>query len=153
MAEKETFRFTLQGVWSGGRRGVGSISTRGMTAQVSIPADMGGPGIGTNPDELLLAAAANCYLITLASVLENRKLPMRRLTLVSEGEVEREGGRLTYRRIVHRPTIELDGELSAERREEALLAAERAEKACMISQAVRGNVEVAVEAIVRKSGN
>jgi peroxiredoxin-like protein len=148
MAEKETFRFTLQGSWSGGRLGVGTVATGGLTAQVSIPAEMGGPGVGTNPDELLLAAAANCYLITLASVLDNRRLPVRRLTLASEGEVEREGGRLTYRRIVHRPLIELDGELSEEARETALLGAERAEKACMISQAVRGNVEVAVEAKV-----
>lgn len=151
MAEKETFRFTLQGTWSGGRLGVGSVATGGLTAQVSVPAEMGGPGIGTNPDELLLAAAANCYLITLAAVLDNRKLPVRRLTLVSEGEVEREGGKLTYRHIMHRPLIELDGVLSEELRETALLGAERAEKACMVSQAVRGNVEVTVEAIVRSS--
>jgi peroxiredoxin-like protein len=146
----ETFHFTLQGEWSGGRFGSGSLTSGALTSEVSIPAEMGGPGIGTNPDELLLAAAANCYLITLASILENRKLPVRMLSLRSEGVVERDGGRLTYKRIVHRPLIELDAAAADEALETAQMAAERAEKACMISQAVRGNVELAVEAEIRR---
>lgn len=145
----ETFQFTLQGQWHGGRLGSGTLTTGALTSDVSIPAEMGGPGIGSNPDELLLAAAANCYMITLASILENRKLPVRALSLRSEGFVERDGGRLTYKRIVHRPLIELEGEAADEARTTALLSAERAEKACMVSQAVRGNVELAVEAEVR----
>jgi peroxiredoxin-like protein len=147
----DLFHFTLRGEWAGGRLGHGTIATGGLTAQVSIPGEMGGPGVGTNPDELLLAAAANCYLITLASILDNRKLPVRSLTLQSEGTVERDGGRLTYRAIVHRPLIELEGELTDEVRNTALLGAERAEKACMVSQALRGNVAVTVEAEVRRA--
>lgn len=145
----EIFRFALEGHWHGGRLGSGKVTAGALSSSVSIPAEMGGPGIGTNPDELLLAAAANCYLITLASILENRKLPVRSLSLRSEGTVERDGGRLTYKRIVHRPLIELEGTPSDDVRTTALLGAERAEKACMISQAVRGNVELAVEADVR----
>ena len=35
---------------------------------------MDGPGIGTNPDEMLLGAAATCYMITLAAMLERSQI-------------------------------------------------------------------------------
>jgi peroxiredoxin-like protein len=33
--------------------------------KISIPKEMNGPGIGTNPDEMLLGAASTCYIIYL----------------------------------------------------------------------------------------
>jgi peroxiredoxin-like protein len=129
--------------------GSGLLRTDGLDVQASIPKEMGGPGIGTNPDELLLAAAANCYLITLASIMENRKLDVRSLELGSEGTVIRDGGRLAYKRIVHKPVITLAEGAGPEQRELAEQCAHRAEKACMISQALRGNVDLAVEPEIR----
>ncbi len=35
---------------------------------------MDGPGVGTNPDEMLLGAAATCYIITLAAMLERSNI-------------------------------------------------------------------------------
>ncbi len=34
---------------------------------------LGGVGIGTNPDELLVSAASSCYIISLAATLERAK--------------------------------------------------------------------------------
>jgi peroxiredoxin-like protein len=140
----QSFQFSLSGTWQGGRHGKGTIQTEGLTAQVSIPGSMQGPGIGTNPDELLLAAAANCYMITLASILENRRIQVSSFQLHSEAVIVLEGSRLSYQSIVHRPFLVLEGE-SSEQRDLAEQCTYRAEKACMISQALRGNVEVTVE--------
>ena len=68
---------------------------------------MEGPGEGTNPDEMLLGAAATCYIITLAAMLERALIPVAELTLDSEGIVEVMRGIITYRTIIHRPTITL----------------------------------------------
>ncbi|MCL6626498.1 hypothetical protein [Alicyclobacillus shizuokensis] len=54
--------YTYQGRWQGDRQGQGKIMVGGLQSLVSTPAQMGGPGIGTNPDEMLLGAAATCYM-------------------------------------------------------------------------------------------
>ncbi|MBN6189062.1 SACOL1771 family peroxiredoxin [Aneurinibacillus sp. BA2021] len=137
--------FHLRAVWHGGLQGEGQISVGNLQSEVSVPLVMNGPGVGTNPDEMLVGAAATCYLITLASVLENRKLAVSELTLESEGIVVMEGHKPRFHQIIHRPAIVLEQGASEEQLRDAAALAERAEKACMISKALRGNVEVNVE--------
>jgi peroxiredoxin-like protein len=140
----ETFEFTLQASWQGGRLGQGRLNTEGMSLDVSLPAALGGPGIGANPDELLLAAAANCYMITLAAILEKREPGIAGFKIQSQAMVELDGGRLTFKKIVHRPRIVLQ-EADEQKKLNVEQLARRAEKACMVSQALRGNVEIVVE--------
>jgi peroxiredoxin-like protein len=112
-----------------------------LSTKFSVPTNLGGPGIGTNPEELLLSAAYGCYLITLAILLTNRKIPFTRIELESEGFVINDKG-LQYDRIEHRPTIYVDQPVD----EEYIVAlAKHAEHACMVSSALRGNVVVNVE--------
>lgn len=132
--------YTLQGNWIGTKLGVGHLQTQGLASDVSIPVNLNGPGIGTNPEELLLSAASGCYLITLSALLTNREIPYLRIELESEGYVENDHG-LRYDRIEHRPTIVVDHAVD----ELTLHAlARHAEHACMISSALRGNVAVSV---------
>jgi peroxiredoxin-like protein len=146
----ETFQFGLRARWDGGRLGSGHLAAGNLDVAVSIPGEMGGPGIGTNPDELLLAAAANCYMITLAALLERRLPQPAGFELYSEGVVERDGNRLTYRRIVHRPVIRLEA-ANEQARDEAIACALRAEQSCMISRALKGNVDITVEPSIEHS--
>ncbi len=53
---KHTFDMTLD--WQGGRNDVGTLKAERLHTHISIPPEMDGPGIGTNPDEMLLGAAA-----------------------------------------------------------------------------------------------
>src|SRR5690625_5475142 len=62
--------FHLQANWPGGRNSSGYIDAGELKTKISIPPEMDGPGIGTNPDEMLLGAAATCYVITLAAMIE-----------------------------------------------------------------------------------
>ncbi|RKD25554.1 hypothetical protein BEP19_01010 [Ammoniphilus oxalaticus] len=138
------YHFNLEANWSGGRDGAGKISSGKLQAPISAPAELGGPGTGTNPEELLLGAASTCYLITLGIVLTNRKLPVEDITLASECILDGEGG-LKFEKIIHRPTIILGKDATEEDIETAKKGAERAESACMISKTLEGNVEVTVE--------
>lgn len=66
--------FYLKANWPGNRNDVGTIESGNLITSISIPKEMDGPGEGTNPDEMLLGAAATCYIITLAAMMERSGL-------------------------------------------------------------------------------
>lgn len=136
--------FTLTIDWSGGRNAVGDLTAQRLQTQISIPPEMDGPGIGTNPDEMLLGAAATCYLITLAAMLERSQVEAK-LALMSEGLVDVTNGVFTYKAIHHYVEIVLENAEDVRARRLAERYAYKAEETCMISKALRGNVEIQVD--------
>ncbi|MGE8206667.1 OsmC family protein [Heyndrickxia sp. NPDC080065] len=141
----EEHHFHLKANWPGGRNSVGVIDAGKLKTEISIPIEMDGPGVGTNPDEMLLGAAATCYIITLAAMLERRQIPVVSLTQESEGIVEVIKGVITYKKIIHRPKVVLYKVCTNEQVVKVEQLAERAEKSCMISRAIQGNVEIGLE--------
>jgi peroxiredoxin-like protein len=140
--------FYLKANWPGGRNDIGDIASGNLITQVSIPPEMDGPGIGTNPDEMLLGAAATCYIITLAAMMERSKLEKTSLTMDSEGIVDVTRGVITYKKIIHRPRLVLKADATEQDIQLAQKLAEKAETSCMISRAIKGNVEVQLEATI-----
>jgi len=70
----ESSVFSVSGTWQGDRNGIGNIrSEGGLDIGVSVPKEFDGPGAGSNPEELLISAANNCYMITLAAMLATEK--------------------------------------------------------------------------------
>jgi peroxiredoxin-like protein len=134
--------FHLKADWPGLRNDVGTIETANLSTKISIPPEMDGPGIGTNPDEMLLAAAATCYIITLAAMLERSKIEKVSLTMISEGIVDITNGVITYKKIIHRPHLVLQSGIDMDM---AQKLARKAESSCMISRALKGNVEIVLE--------
>jgi peroxiredoxin-like protein len=140
--------FHLKADWPGLRNDVGNIESGNLKTRISIPPEMNGPGIGTNPDEMLLGAAATCYIITLAAMMERSKLEKESLTMDSEGIVEVVKGVITYRKIIHRPRVMLKADASEKDIALAHKLAEKAESSCMISRAIQGNVEIELQPLV-----
>ncbi|MBB6022361.1 peroxiredoxin-like protein [Paenibacillus sp. JGP012] len=144
--------FHLKAVWNGGRNSEGTIDAGGLKTVISIPQEMGGPGTGTNPDEMLLGAASTCYLITLAAMLERSGITPDELTLESEATVDVTDNVFTYERIVHRPRIVLPLEASESDQSKAERLAHKAEASCMISRAVAGNVAMETRPVIVTTG-
>lgn len=140
--------FHLTAEWSGGRNSEGYIETGNLKSKVSIPPEMDGPGIGTNPDEMLLGAAATCYMITLAAMIERTETPVSKLSLESEGLVDVTNGVITYKKIIHKPTVILQKN-EAESRTVIERLVQKAEKSCMISRAIQGNIELELQANIK----
>ncbi|MBP1906517.1 peroxiredoxin-like protein [Paenibacillus turicensis] len=140
--------FKLDATWEGGRNSKGIIEAGNLKSTVSIPVPMGGPGVGTNPDEMLLGAASTCYLITLAAMLERAGIVPASHTLHSEATVDVTNNIFTFESIVHRPTIELKEGSDTAIVEHVRRLAMQAEGACMISRAVAGNVQVTAEPVI-----
>ena len=140
--------FHLTANWPGLRNDVGTIEAGNLKTEVSIPPEMDGPGIGTNPDEMLLGAAATCYIITLAAMMERSRLEKEELTMESVGIVDVTNGVITYKKIIHKPRIVLKANATERDESLALRLAEKAETSCMISRAIQGNVVVELEATI-----
>ena len=136
--------FNLNIDWTGGRNGTGQLVARDLQTAVSIPVEMEGPNAGTNPDEMLLGAAATCYIITLATLFQNAKIEVFELTIASEATVDVTNGVYTFKKIVHRPNI-VTSLLEERLQKKVQQLAQKAESACMISKALKGNVEIHVE--------
>lgn len=141
--------FHLKAEWPGLRNDVGEIESGNLKTQVSIPPEMDGPGVGTNPDEMLLGAAATCYIITLAAMLERGKLEKESLTMESEGIVEVVNGVITYKKIIHKPKLLLKADATERDLALAQKLAVKAESSCMISRAIKGNVALELQAHIR----
>ncbi|PLT35066.1 OsmC family protein [Bacillus sp. V5-8f] len=144
--------FYLTANWPGLRNDVGEIEAGNLRTKISIPQEMDGPGIGTNPDEMLLGAAATCYIITLAAMMERSRLTKRQLTMDSEGIVDVTNGVITYKKIIHSPKIILLPDASERDLSLAHRLAEKAETSCMISRAIKGNIELELKPEITIAG-
>ena len=95
---------------------------------------------------MLLGAAATCYIITLAAMMERSNLSKVSLSMDSEGIVDVTNGVITYQKIIHRPKIILNSDASIKDLSLAQRLAEDSESTCMISRALKGNVEIDLQA-------
>jgi peroxiredoxin-like protein len=143
--------FHLKANWPGLRNDIGEIASGNLVTKVSIPPEMDGPGIGTNPDEMLLGAAATCYIITLAAMMERSHLEKEQLTMESEAIVDVTKGVFTYKKIIHRPVVVLKHDATDQDLLLAQKLAEKAETSCMISRAIQGNVQLELQPTIKKT--
>src|SRR4026209_2174915 len=98
--------FDVELMWSGaGGKGVGEIHTNNLTLELSGPASMGGRGVGTNPEELLVCAVSSCFTATLFGVLRRAQLPVCSLAVGASGTVPGFPGHARFARSVVSPTI------------------------------------------------
>jgi len=143
-AAGRTHRFELRGNWSGDL-GRGSIGLGGAQAvAISVPATFGGTGPGTNPEELLLASALSCYMMTLARVLDGRGLRGVAVEATIVGEVTRTKGGLHFDRIRLRPRVATEG-MGEDDRQRVATALRDAEEACFIAQTLRPVIPYVLE--------
>lgn len=141
--------FYLKAEWPGGRNSSGRIDAGNLKAEISIPKEMDGPGIGTNPDEMLLGAAATCYVITLAAMIERANLPLEEMSHDAEAIVDVTNGVFTYKKIIHKPTVVLKASATDKEHAELKKLVKKAETSCMISRAIKGNVEIELKSNLR----
>jgi len=131
-------------VWTGGVAGSGKLEGEYLKTELAIPRSYKGSGEGSEPMELLVSAAATCYIATLTSILENRKLPVEDVTMDSEIEASKEGMKIT-----HVPQIALSADATEEQRQAAEKAMELADKACTVGNLLKkAGAEIDIRGLV-----
>jgi peroxiredoxin-like protein len=102
---------------------------------------------------MLLGAAATCYIITLAAIMERSNLLKEQLTMKSVGVVDVTNGVITYKKIIHSPSLVLLKNATEQDQILALKLTDKAESTCMISRALKGNVAIEVHADISLSND
>ena len=100
------------------------------------------PGGKTSPEELLAAAHAGCFAMALSNGLAKAGHPPTRLTVTARVTFEK--GEAGFR--VSRSALSVQGQVPGMDEAAFRQAAETAKDGCPVSQALKGNVELAVEA-------
>lgn len=136
--------FKVQTSWQGGRNNVGNVQGDILSENISIPASLGGVGIGTNPDEMLVSAASSCYIISLAATLERAKFTDISIEQQSIGTACLNNGKFSMSKIVHYPQIQIPSDQIAQLEKRLPKLITIADNNCMISNAVRNNVDIKI---------
>ncbi len=98
--------FTISAAVSGhGRDREGVISVDDQRVRYSVPASMGGKGVGASPETLLISAVAACYSLTLLYLLQKKRLPVSEVTVKTDGTVTGFPENDTYARITVNPVV------------------------------------------------
>ena len=112
-----------------------------LRAPTATQTELGGPGTGTNPEELLAAAHANCFTSTLTGLARSRHIDLESVeTSATTRLVWSEGHdhHLASSRLLIRVRSS-----SPERVVHELVR--QAERECPVCQAIRGNVDMTVD--------
>lgn len=144
----EIHHFELQSQLTDQVEGDGKLLLSTGTIDYGVPPQFGGTAGKTSPEELILAAISACFSMTLGFVLEKRKIAVTSIEMHAECKVDRIERQLHLASITLKPRITVEKD-TTQIRQDIKSAIERAERACLISNAIRGNVEIRVEEEVR----
>ncbi len=138
--------YPIDVTWNGGLTGGGSFVAEhsGTKTSIAVPPEFNGAGGATNPEELLTGAIASCYSMTFGIIATNRKLPVTSLNVHAVGQVEQSGAMTVYKSITVTPRIGVAADTTEEQLKVIEDMAHKADGYCLITNAVRGKVEIAV---------
>ena len=121
---------------TGSAAGLVSLQSVGLPPLSSAPpAQFNGPGDAWSPETLLVAAIADCFLLTLRLVAHASNLDWVSVHCAVEGTLDRVGGVTLFTRYVTRATLTLPTGADAAKARTLL---ERAEKLCLITNSLKG---------------
>jgi organic hydroperoxide reductase OsmC/OhrA len=144
MSITKDHRYRVGVAWEGDRITTVSSPEKPDLAVATPPEFKHGVAGVWSPEDLLVAAVASCYAVTLVAVAERRELPLRALRVSGTGHLTaRDDGRLGFVAVELTARIETDA-LTVEAMQRA---AKHAERACLVTMAL--DVPVHIEALVQ----
>ena len=148
MAKSEqTQSFSVRATWSGDGTGCGQVRLTQGEVEIAIGGAkaLGGCGTGANPEELLLAAVAACFINTWAIFLKKLDLGYGEPVVRVTGELGKDpaGGYKMLRTTIH---AGVPSALFAAQRAQVETTLALAEKYCIVSKVARAAMPVEVVA-------
>ena len=141
-----TFSRTVTVDWSGPimeGKGEAKAGTGAFRLPVTFPSRIGEPAGHTSPEELMAASHAACYAMALNATLGRKQASASR-TLIT-ATVTADKGETGIKLISSKLKVTAEGLKGIDKSQFADVARE-AEKGCPISNAIRGNLQIDVEA-------
>jgi lipoyl-dependent peroxiredoxin len=134
--------YTANATAEGGREGHTATDDGKLDIIVSVPKELGGPGTGTNPEQLFAAGFASCFHSALTLVARKAKVDVSGSTVTAKVGMGPASTGVGYGL-----QVELSISLPGLDREAAVQLVEKADSVCPYSNAVRDNIPVTHEVV------
>lgn len=105
----------------------------------SPPVEFGGPGDAWTPEGLLVAAVADCFVLTFRAVARAARIDWTGLEVKVSGTLERVDGVTAFSAFAVHAQLAVGPEVDAEQAHAAL---HRAERGCLISNSLKADVHL-----------
>jgi peroxiredoxin-like protein len=123
--------------------GAVELETPGVAALPSAPpVEFDGPGDLWSPETLLLAAVADCFVLSFRVIAHNSKLAWTDLACGAQGVLDRADGALRFTEIHLHAALTLPPGQRLDRAERLL---QRAEKSCLVSNSLATPIHLETE--------
>src|ERR1039457_6419105 len=132
----DTVLYTAAATSTGdGRSGHVVSSDHRLDLDLALPAEMGGTGAGSNPEQLFAAGYAACFHSALRAVAGRERGALGDSTVTAQGGIGPDGDAfgLVVTLVIHVPGLE---------RDKVREFADAAHQVCPYSRATRGNISV-----------
>lgn len=131
---------------SGGAEGTVALGSAGLPALESTsPPEFDGPPGYWSPETLLLAAAADCYLLSFRAVARASKLAWTDLKVDVQGVLDRVEGVTRFTELRFVPTLRIP---AADQQHLAGNVLEKAKKVCLITNSLNARSELKPTVVV-----
>lgn len=110
------------------------------------PAEFGGPGDLWSPETLLVAAVADCYILTFRAIARASKMEWTALKCDVVGDLDKVGRKTQFTRFAIRAKLEIP---EGTREEKAQKLLELAEKSCLITNSMKAPSHLESEILVK----
>ena len=133
--------YTAEATVTGGRKeGHGRTSDGNLEVDIRPPAEIGGDGTGTNPEQLFAVGYAACFESALSLVAQRMKIETDDASIESKVHLQPTDDR------GFKLAVEMDVTLPSIEDVQAVELVQAAHKVCPYSNATRGNIDVAFTA-------
>ncbi|UCI26978.1 organic hydroperoxide resistance protein [Mesorhizobium sp. B2-8-5] len=140
METKMSALYSTQAHVTGGRNGHGETSDGLLKVDLAMPNELGGKGGATNPEQLFAVGYAACFESAVRFVARQQNLPLEDASVTSTVSLypNDQGG--------FRLGVSLAAEIKGLDQAGAEALVSEAHKICPYSNAIRGNIDVALSA-------
>ncbi len=128
----------------GSRAGTVPVASRGVPEiQTAPPPEFNGPGDVWSPETLLVAAVANCFILTFRAVSRAAHFEWEQLECSVDGVLERVSGVTQFSRFSTHAKLTVNSGADHGKAHELL---QRAERGCLVANSLRGerNLEIQI---------
>ena len=133
--------YTAEATVQGGRDGHGRSSDGVLDLDIKPPKEFGGPGTGTNPEQLFALGYGACFQSALGTVGRRMQVDTSQSTITTRVTLgTADGGRFGI-------AVELNVSIPDVDRDTAERLVQTAHEVCPYSNATRGNVEVTLKVV------
>lgn len=136
-----SFHFQSQLYWNNGRHGSASVDGKPVL-QVSSPAEFKGDPACWSPEDMFVAAASACLLMTFLAYSQREELELVKYESSADGALEFSNGRYRFTEVILRPRLIF---MTEEDAEIAQMVLEQAHRDCIITNSITSVVKLEPE--------